>query len=210
MDVHAHAAASTTARSLLARIACKDTEKRNGKGSIESLRRARATAETAKAAADAARRAARPDARALAAQARRKRAICSNVYHGGYDIAAAAAGDTFFPAGFSEFCGWSDSAKAMLKHITHAGDELAANEPGDRFDGGAAASWATRTHRAFTVHTVAVAAARAAFKAVQFDSDRTARRTAMPPSAKFSHKYHAHNARNTSKRSAFMAIQATP
>ena len=209
VDVHSHIAVSTTGRSLSLRIAATDNAKRNGKGNIESLRRARTTAEAAETAADIARRASHPNARALAEQARRKRAICSVVYHGGYDIAAAAAGDTFYPAGFSEFCGWSDSAKRMLQNITHTGDELAVNEPGDRFDGGTAASWATRTHRSFTVHTVAVAAARAVLRAVQFDSNRKAHRSTTPPSAKFSHKYYAHNARNRSRRSAFMAIQAT-
>jgi hypothetical protein len=32
----------------------------------------------------------------------------------------------------------------------HPGDSLARDEAGERFDGGAAASWATRSHRMFT------------------------------------------------------------
>ena len=77
------------------------------------------------------------------------------------------------------------------------------DEPGERFDGGTAATWATRSHRAFTVHSVAVAAARAVFRAVSRDS-RRARRSAAPPSAKFPHKFFAHNPRNTARRASRM------
>ena len=50
----------------------------------------------------------------LAAYATKKRAICCSAYTPGYDIAAAACGDTFLPAGFTEFAGWSKSAKQIL------------------------------------------------------------------------------------------------
>ena len=53
-----------------------------------------------------------------------------------HDIAAAACGDTFLPAGFTEFAGWSKSAKQILPYITHKGDCLKADEEGERFDAG--------------------------------------------------------------------------
>ena len=107
------------------------------------------------------------------------RRACNQAHHGGYEIAAAAAGDTFLPAGFS------DSARKTLKYIMHPGDSLARDEPGERFDGGVAASWATRSHRMFTAHSVAVSAIRAVA------ASRETRRTktpSSPPSAKYPHK----------------------
>ena len=44
---------------------------------------------------------------------------------------------------------------------------------------------------------------RAVFRAVSRDS-RRARRSAAPPSAKFPHKFYAHNHRNTARRAARM------
>ena len=123
-----------------------------------------------------------------------------------YEI-AAAAGDTFLPAGFSEYAGYSVSALKMLKHIMHPGDSLARDEAGERFDGGAAASWATRSHRMFTAHSVAVAATRAVYRAACRETRRI-KTPSSPPSAKFPHKYSAHNTRNTSRRSALMSNRA--
>ena len=203
IDVHAHSAISSNPNPLAARIAIADATKVNGKGTVESLRRTQATADAAEATAEAARAAGSRDAPALTEHARTARRACSTSYHGGYGIAASAAGDSFFPAGFTEFSGWGKSAQAMLKHIMHPGDSLARDEPGARFDGGTAATWATRSHRAFTVHSVAVAAARAVFRAVSRDS-RRARRSAAPPSAKFPHKFYAHTPRNTARRAARM------
>ena len=60
----------------------------------------------------------------LTEHARTARRACSTSYHGGYGIAASAAGDSFFPAGFTEFSGWGKSAQTMLKHIMHPGDSL--------------------------------------------------------------------------------------
>ena len=53
------------------------------------------------------------------------------------------------------------------------------------------------------MHSVAVAAARAIYRAVCRDSRRE-RRTTTPPSAKYPHKYHAHNDRNTVRRAVRM------
>ena len=50
------------------------------------------------------------------------------------------------------------------------------------------------------------AAARAVFRAASRDS-RRARRSTAPPSAKFPHKYYAHNHRNTARRAACMNDQ---
>jgi hypothetical protein len=41
----------------------------------------------------------------LVARARAMRRACNQAHHGGYEIAAAAAGDTFLPAGFSDVRG---------------------------------------------------------------------------------------------------------
>ena len=201
IDVHAHNATSTSPHSLTSRISAGDTTKCNGKGTMEGYRRARAAAEAAETAARAA------NCPQLNARARALRHACSNAYHGGYEIAAAAAGDTFLPAGFSEYAGYSVSALKMLKHITHPGDSLARDEAGERFDGGAAASWATRSHRMFTAHSVAVAATRAVYRAACRETRRI-KTPSSPPSAKFPHKYSAHNTRNTSRRSALMSNRA--
>ena len=146
-DVHTHHARG--AQPLHSRIASMDNKKRSGTGSIEAHRRAANIAAAAEEAAAAARRAHQSNHRELAEIAQAKRHTLNNVYLPGYDTCAAGAGDTFFPAGFSEFAGYSDSAKELLKQIQHTGDSLEHDEEGDRFDGGAAASWATRAHRAF-------------------------------------------------------------
>ena len=90
----------------------------------------------------------------------------------GTELAAAAKGDNFLPAGFTEFAGWADSAKKILPLITHKGDNLMADEEDERFDAGAEASWATRKHRSFMIHAVAAAAARATCRAVVAESKR--------------------------------------
>ena len=65
---------------------------------------------------------------------------------------------------------------------------------GERFDGGAAATWATRSHRAFTVHAVAVIAARATCRAI------------TTPDARNCHSY---NPRNLARRTARMKRRVT-
>ena len=95
LDVHAHATITTNARTLIARIASADLNKKNGGGTITALTAARATADAAEAAADAARQAGLPTHRELEVFAKKKRAAVSTVHTCGYDIAAAAAGHTF-------------------------------------------------------------------------------------------------------------------
>ena len=48
--------------------------------------------------------------RELEAFAETKRKAINSVHSSGYDNAAAAAGHTFYPAGFTEFAGWSTSS----------------------------------------------------------------------------------------------------
>ena len=198
IDVHAHSATSTSTHSLTDRIAYADTIKRNGKGTVEAYHRARTACE----AADAAARA--DNCPQLVARARAMRRACNQAHHGGYEIAAAAAGDTFLPAGFSEYAGYADSARKTLKHIMHPGDSLARDEAGERFDGGVAASWATRSHRMFTAHSVAVSATRAVYRAASRETRRT-KTPSSPPSAKYPHKYSAHSARSATLRNARMS-----
>ena len=176
----AHATITTNARTLIARIASADLKKKNGGGTIAALTAARATAHAAEATADAARQAGLPTHRELEVFAKKKRAAVHTAHTCGYDIAAAAAGHTFYPAGFTEFAGWSASAKAILPAITHKGDALMADEEGDRFDAGAEGTWATRKHRSFLIHSVAAAAARALFRAVAIPRARTAASAALP------------------------------
>ena len=122
--------------------------------------------------------------RELAANAAKKRAVCYTTYTAGYDIAAAASGDTFLPAGFTEFAGWSDSAKEILRFIAHKGDNLKADEEGERFDAGAEATWATRKHRTFMIHAVAAAAARATCRALVAEIKRCRLAAPLPASIK--------------------------
>ena len=63
----------------------------------------------------------------------------------------------------------------------HPGDSLARDEAGERFDGGVAASWATRSHRMFTAHSVAVSATRAVYRAASRETRRT-KTPSSPPS----------------------------
>ena len=86
----------------------------------------------------------------------------------------------------------------------HPGDSLARDETGERFDGGVAASWATRSHRMFTAHSVAVSATRAAYRAASRETRRT-KTPSSPPSAKYPHKYSAHSARSATLRNARMS-----
>ena len=94
---------------------------------------------------------------------RRELASC---FHPGYAAAAAARGHSFRPVALSEFGGFAPSAMLALAGITHPGDELDADQEGERFfaDG---QSWATATHRAFTVHSLAASMCRAAYHAAR-------------------------------------------
>ena len=94
---------------------------------------------------------------------------------------SSASSDTFLPAGFTEFAGWSASAKEILRFIAHKGDNLKADEEGERFDAGAEATWATRKHSTFMIHAVAAAAARATCRALVAESK--CRRLAAPLTA---------------------------
>ena len=78
----------------------------------------------------------------------------------------AARGHSFRPFALSEFGGFAPSAMLALAGITHPGDELDADQEGERFfaDG---QSWATATHRAFTVHSLAASMCRAAYHAAR-------------------------------------------
>ena len=73
----------------------------------------------------------------------------------------------------------------------HPGDSLARDETGERFDGGVAASWATRSHRMFTAHSVAVSATRAVYRAASRETRRT-KTPSSPPSAKYPHNAQVH------------------
>jgi hypothetical protein len=80
---------------------------------------------------------------------------------------------------------------------------LITDETGERFDGGVAASWATRSHRMFTAHSVA-AATRAVYRAASRETRRT-KTPSSPPSVKYPHKYSAHSTRSAILRSARMS-----
>ena len=128
----------------------------------------------------------------------------------GYGLAAAAAGHTFYPAGFTEFAGWSTSAKAILRAITHKGDALKADEEGDRFDAGIEGSWATRKHRSFLIHAVAAAAARALFSALASES-RNRRARCLLPSAKPDPNFAAiHSPRSRKRRNDYTRSILSP
>ena len=86
----------------------------------------------------------------------------------------------------------------------HPGDSLARDETGERFDGGVAASWATRSHRMFTAHSVAVSATRAVYRAASRETRRT-KTPSSPPSVKYPHKYSAHGTRSATLRTARMS-----
>ena len=120
------------------------------------------------------------------------------------DIAAAACGDNFLPAGFTEFAGWSDSAKQILRFITHKGDCLKADEEGERFDAGAEATWATRKHRSFMIHAVAAAAARATYRAAAAESKRNRLAAPLPASIKQCAFHHIHAPHRRARRNAEM------
>ena len=125
-------------------------------------------------------------------------------YTAGYDTAAAACGDNFLPAGFTDFAGWSDSAKQILRFITHKGDCLKADEEGERFDAGAEATWATRKHRSFMIHTVAAAAARATYRAAAAESKRSRLAAPLPASIKQCAFHHIHAPHRRARRNAEM------
>ena len=40
----------------------------------------------------------------------------------------------------------------LKNQVTHKGDNLKADEEGERFDAGAEATWATRKHRSFMIY----------------------------------------------------------
>ena len=64
------------------------------------------------------------------------------------------------------------------------GDCLKADEEGERFDAGAEATWATRKHHSFMIHTVAAAAARATYRAAAAESKRRRLAAPLPASIK--------------------------
>ena len=124
------------------------------------------------------------------------------MYHAGYEACAAASRHTFLPAGFSEFAGYADSAKTMLKEIQHKGDALEHDEEGERFDGGAAATWATRSHRAFLTHSLAAAAAKATHRALLLEVLKLDAPTKCPSAKAIAANFRAHSAINTARRIA--------
>ena len=178
-----HAASTASPRSLTARITSADLKKKNGHGTVAALNNARAAAAAAEAAVEDARKNHSNNLSELEAFAKKKRVTVRTVHSCGYDLAAAAAGHAFYPAGFTEFAGWATSAKKILRAITHKGDALKADEEGDRFDAGTEGSWATRKHRSFLIHAVAAAATRALFSALASES-RNSRARCLLPSAK--------------------------
>ena len=103
-----------------------------------------------------------------------------------------------------------DSAKAILRAITHKGDALKADEEGDRFDAGIEGTWATRKHRSFLIHAVAAAAARALFSALASES-RNRRARHLLPSAKPGPNFAAiHSPRFRKRRNDFMRNTLSP
>ena len=63
----------------------------------------------------------------------------------------------------SPFAGWHSGAKGYLESATHAGDGVAHNSWDERFEH-PAKTWASATHRQFTMQAVAVAMAEATYK----------------------------------------------
>ena len=168
-DVHCHCAvshAATHKSRLIRRCRAADLAKCNGHGRIETYRSKRDAAVSARTAAIAARRAGDPAAPRLADRADKLYCELASCFHPGYAAAAAARGHSFRPVALSEFGGFAPSAMLALAGITHPGDELDADQEGERFfaDG---QSWATATHRAFTVHSLAASMCRAAYHAAR-------------------------------------------
>ena len=167
-DVHCHCAVThaSSPKSLLQRCFSADRAKSIGYGRVETYRSKRDAAVSARTAANAAQRAGTPAAHRLADRADKLYGELASCFHPGYAAAAAARGHFFRPVALSEFGGFAPSAMLALAGITHPGDELDPDQEGERFfaDG---QSWATASHRAFTVHSLAASMCRAAFYAAR-------------------------------------------
>ena len=96
----------------------------------------------------------------------------------------------------------ADSATTMLNEIQHKGDALEHDEEGERFDGGAAATWATRSHRAFLTHSLAAAAAKATHRALLLEVLKLDAPTKCPSAKAIAANFRAHSAINTARRIA--------
>ena len=79
---------------------------------------------------------------------------------------AAAVGDSFEPVVLTPFGGWYREAQQYLRKLCHSGDGRSAAVMGAHFEH-PAQTWASWSHRAFTMQHVAVAIAKATYVAVR-------------------------------------------
>ena len=95
-------------------------------------------------------------------------------YHSGYAKPLGLGGAEFLCVCLSYFGGWRSSVGDYTEMVGHTGDAEAADSHEERFDH-PARTWASATHRAFTLQSVAVAMANATYEYVQAESDKAMR-----------------------------------
>jgi len=102
-----------------------------------------------------------------AQEARLKAALkVESAYHSGYKRPLELGGATFVCGALSFYGGWHAGAGDVLSRVTHSGDREGHNSWEERFEH-PARTWASVTHRQFTLQAVAVATAEATYTWVE-------------------------------------------
>lgn len=98
-----------------------------------------------------------------------------SAYHSGYEKPLELGGAEFLCVCLSYFGGWRGTAKRdFFARLGHTGDEEASNSYAERFEN-PAKTWASATHRQFSMQAVAVATAKATYRWVANEGKRAMR-----------------------------------
>jgi hypothetical protein len=99
-----------------------------------------------------------------AQEARHKAALLvEGAWSGGYKVPVELGGGIFVPVALTPFGGWHRGAKEWTRRTTHTGDGVEPYSWDERFEH-PARTWASATHRLFTLQSVAVAMAEATYR----------------------------------------------
>ena len=95
-------------------------------------------------------------------------------WSGGCKKPVEMGGAIFVPVALTPYGGWHKGAREWTSRTAHTGDSAAFYSWDERFEH-PARTWASATHRAFTLQSVAVAMANATYEYVQAESDKAMR-----------------------------------
>ena len=111
------------------------------------------------------------------AQETRHRAalVVESAYHGGYKRPLELGGGAFVCVALAPYAGWHRGANGWFDRVTHSGDKEAHKSWEERFEH-PARTWASVSHRQFTIQSVSVAMAEATYKWMEASACRRCER----------------------------------